>query len=64
MRRRPKCPHLQTDKFGRCENCGVMLAKWSRKDLQRVTLIRPEAAQRATEQSVIKAEADQKKLTS
>ena len=62
--RRPKCPHLQTDKFGRCETCGTMLAKWNRKDLQRVMLIKPEAVKRATEEKLIKAEPEQKKLTS
>lgn len=62
--RRSKCPHLQTDKFGRCEHCGLMLTKWSRKDLERVLLIRPEAVQRATEKRVLKPEPEPKKLTS
>ena len=41
-----------------------MLAKWNRKDLQRVMLIKPEAVKRATEEKLIKAEPEQKKLTS
>lgn len=40
--RRTECPHLQTDKFGRCENCFVMLTQWRSEDLEQVTLIRRE----------------------
>lgn len=55
-RRRTKCPHLHTDRFGRCEDCFVMLTKWRAKDLERVTLIK-------REQRPIKPEAEPKKLT-
>ncbi len=40
-----------------------MLTKWSRKDLQRVMLIKPEAVQRTTEQKLIKPQPEPKKLT-
>ena len=43
------CPHLQTDKFGRCENCFVMLTEWHPNDLEQVTLIRREARPRQPE---------------
>jgi hypothetical protein len=44
-----------TDKFGRCENCFVMLTKWSPKDLERVTLVK-------REQRPIKPATEPKKL--
>ena len=54
-KRRDECPHLQTDQFGRCENCFVMLTQWRAEDLEQVTLIR--RAQRP-----ITPEAEPKKL--
>jgi hypothetical protein len=43
------CPHLQTDMFGRCENCFIMLTEWHPKDLEQVTLIRRETRPRQPE---------------
>src|ERR1043165_8358060 len=44
-----KCPHLQTDQFGRCENCFFMLTEWRAEDLEQVTLIRREQRPRPPE---------------
>lgn len=51
-----ECPHLQTDRFGRCEHCFVMLTPWRDEDLEVVTLIR-------REQRPINPETEPRKLT-